>query len=242
MPQIRCSLSFHYIKVSEFDTFAIRVRDGIFNNPLVFIMPPMTLLAFQALIDTYTNARATYKAGGSAQKPAYMQARANLMAAFDTLSAYVDSVANGNDSVIILSQFVPTKGTASGVPAPTQLSGVVITHPSTGVLEVECGKQDQVTSYICIVTAGAPMPPTLNINEAGQLVIGQSIIPTPSNPSEPGRGTNPTAPFAAVIDFKPNRRKTIYGLTPGTVYYFVFIGTNANGVSQFSTPVAAVCT
>ncbi|MCF8278592.1 MAG: hypothetical protein K9J17_17825 [Flavobacteriales bacterium] len=162
------------------------------------------------------------------------------MKTLDQLSEYVDTVADGDENIIVLSQFVPTKGSASDQPSPTQLNGIVISHPSSGVLQVECGKQDQVQSYICIITAGAPIPSSFNINEAGQLFIGPSTVPgNTETGTGPVTGTNP---FAAILDFNPSRKKTIIGLTPGTTYYFVFIGINASGVSQFSTPVAAICT
>ncbi|MCF8278593.1 MAG: hypothetical protein K9J17_17830 [Flavobacteriales bacterium] len=64
MKKIRCSLAYHRMPIGSFGDFAGGVRDGIFTNTTVFTLPPMTLVDFQTLIDTYINARATYKAGG----------------------------------------------------------------------------------------------------------------------------------------------------------------------------------
>jgi hypothetical protein len=227
MKKIRCSLAYHRSKRDFLTVFATGVRDGIFNNIAIFPLPPLMLTAFQLLIDDYVNKLSAYENGGSAQKGAYLAALEALMNALDSLSAYVNTVADGDANIITTAGFVPTKGTSSTAPAPAQLLNINLNRGATGELMAECEKQNYVDAYICIMTKDNTLPTDIIISAAGQMSIGPSTIPG--------------GPSAGTIDFTKTRRKKFIGLTPGSRYYFVFFGINASGVGTLSDPVSIVC-
>jgi len=231
-------LSYHSIRVNDFPVFAGGVRDGIYGNPVPFATPPITDIAFQALLDDYNNKRYAYEKGGSAQKGPYLDAKENLMEALDTTAEYVDEVADGEVNVILLSGFVPTKGNRSDAPAPDQPTDVKVKRgKASGILLVECAAQSNAVSYGCIMTANEPLPPNVVMNEGGQMVFADEDAPENGG----GEPITNTSLVQGVIDFNPGRRKKFQNLTPGTTYYFTFYAANATGVSPFSTPVSLMC-
>jgi len=243
MGHIRVSLSFHRTKVDEIDTFAIGVRDGIYNNAAVFTTPPIVLVDFQTAIDTYINTRGAYKNGGTAQKGPFEAAKTAIMDVLDETAEYVDEVANGDPNIIYLSGFKPTKGTASAVPEPTQFQDIKLSRGATGELIAECENQKYVDTYICIMSIGEPIPDDIGIDAAGQLFLGSNDAPIPT-PPEGEEGAEPApleTPQGAIVDFNKPRRKKFIGLTPGVTYYFSFFGINASGVGPLSVAKSIVC-
>lgn len=238
MKKIRCSLKYHYIKLDSIPTFAGGVRDGIYNNPTVFNTPPMLQADFQAFISEYQSKRDAYKQGGLAQKAPFLNAKENLMVAMDDMAEYVDSVALGNANTIILSGFVPTKGTASDQPDPVQPTGLQVKQGSTGILYAECDKQDQAIGYGCIMTVGQPLPDNVVMNEVGQLIVSESG-------NVGGEGNTAISASDGMVqgtfDLNPNRKKKFVNLTPGVTYYFVFYAYNAQGVSPLSASASLMC-
>ena len=80
---------------------------------------------------------------------------------------------------------------------------------------VTCAKVEDALYYGCIVT-DTPLP--LNIFNGGRInVSGLTGL--------------------VCLDVNKNRRKSISGFTPGTVYYFYYYAGNAAGVSGLSAPV-----
>ena len=238
MSKIKCSLSFHSAKLDTIPTVSGGVRDGIFNNPLVFVAPPFNQPDFQAIISDYQLKRDAYKQGGLAQKGPFLASKDALMKGMDTMADYVSKLAAGDANIITLSGFVPTKGTASEAPAPVKPTGVTVKHGSSGRLLVECDKQDQAIGYGCIMTVGAPLSASVVVNEAGQLLISEKGEPkaadnTPISTSD--------GMVKGTFDLNPSRKKEFINLMPGTVYYFVFYAYNAKGVSSLSDPVNIMC-
>jgi len=228
MKKIRCSIAYHRIGVTQLDGFALGVRDGIYGNAATFATPPLTLAEFELLITDQSNTRAAYENGGSAQKGPYQAARQALMVGLDTLSNYVNTVADGDENIVLLSGFVPTKGSSSKIPKPVEVTGVTIKRGSKGEFFAECDTQAGVVSYGCIVSAGQPLSSEIEINEGGQLTVPKS---------EPTEGKAE----GDIFDFGIKRRKTFINLTPGITYYFVFYAANAEGVGPLSRPVSLMC-
>lgn len=227
MAKIKCLRTYRRPRIGTLGTFAQNVADGIFNNPLLFAVPPMTLPIFQAIINNYLTTWAAYSVGGIAQQGAYRTAQTALITALDTLALFVDETADGLESTITTSGFLPTKGTPSIGPEPTQLQDIVLTRGVTRTIIAECENQDAAAVYICILTEGAPLPPNFTLNDAGQMTInGGSSSPSPSS---------------GIIDFSKGRRKTFINLTVGVNYYFVFFVINARGVGPMSLPVSILC-
>ena len=185
-------------------------------------------MGLETKVQDFLTTRAAYTNGGSAQKGPYNAAKDALMAELDVLAEYVNTVADGNEDTILLSGFKPTKGTASKPPKPVEITGVTVKRGAAGQLLADCDNQDFVTSYVCIVTVGAPPPPEYVISDSGQLyIVGQEPVP-------------PT-PTGAIFDFNKNHKKTFSGLVSGTRYYFTYFGINSEGVGPLSAPVSSIC-
>ena len=236
MPVVRCSLSFHRIRVDELDVFAVGVRDGVYGNPTLFATPVIPTIDFQALIDTYLNTRGAYKQGGKAQKGPFRQAKDELMRGLDETANYVNSIAQGDENIITIAGYVPTKGVASTTPEPTQFTTTTLSRGISGVLFAECENQKGVDTYACIMTVAEPLPTDVSINAAGQLILG-------TNAAAPKTDDVPVLPdpSGATIDFNKSRKKEFEGLTPGVTYYFYFFGINASGVGPLSAGKSIVC-
>lgn len=236
MAKSRSSFAYHRLKLDLIDVFAIGVRDGIFNNPVTFSTPPVNQTAFQALIDAYVNTRGAYKMGGLAQKPAFEQAKNNLMKGLDSTADYVNGVANGNELIIILAGYTPTKTTQSNAPAPQQPTGVSLVRANTGELLSECDNQPVADTHLAFLTPNAPIPANISISGTGQLVV-TSAMQGPQGV----QGSNAPAQVDFIIDLNKNRKKKFMGLTPGTTYFVTYVAINAQGVSSFSAPASCMC-
>lgn len=238
MSKIRCSLSFHKLRLNEIPTFAGGVRDGVYGNPTPFTTPPMLQPDFQKLITDYQNTRDAYKQGGLAQKGPFLTAKELLIEGLDKMAEYVDSIAKGNANTVTLAGYVPTKSTTSDQPSPDDPTGILVSHGSKGVILAECEKQAQATGYGCIMTVGEPLPSNVVINGIGQLLIsnsgntGGADHTAVSNSDDMVKGT---------IDLNPNRKKRFLNLIPGLTYHFVFYAYNAQGVSGLSASASIMC-
>jgi hypothetical protein len=236
MAKSRSSFAYHRFKLDLIDVFAIGVRDGIYNNPTAFSSPPLLPAVFQGLIDGYVSTRGAYKMGGMAQKPAFLQAKIDLMRALDATAEYVDGVANGNELIIILAGYTPTKTTQSNAPAPVQPTGVRLTRSNTGILLAECDNQPVADTYLAFLTPNAPIPAGITVSGTGQIVV-------PSG----GPGAQGATAFGAlgavefIIDINKNRKKKFMALTPGVTYFVTFVAINAQGVSPFSDSASCMC-
>lgn len=229
--KVRSSFAYHSIKPDLLTNFAVGVRDGIFNNPTIYNMPPMTIIIFQGLIDAYTNARAAYKQGGLAQKGDYELAKNALMAALDQLAVYVNGIALGNPALITEAGFVPTKGNISPIAKPNQPQFVTLTRGLPGELYADCEPAAGVDSTGGILIANEPIPEGMGINELGQIVVVESASPSPGPSPAPGS-------VRYIQDLNKARRKKFTGLQIGVTYYLYMWAMNAGGVSPLSVGVS----
>ncbi len=227
---IRCKLVYHTLKRDLIETFANIVKNGIFGNPLIFVMPPMTEALFQALLTDFINKLSAHKAGGTAQLGPYKEAKKALMAALDTLAVYVNTVALGNPNTIILAGFTPTKSNLTPISAPLQPTGATLTRGGAGELLADCAVVSGADSYSTILTADEELPAWVTMNGLGQLII---------NDNEAAAGAAiAQAALRGIIDLNKNRKKTFINLTVGTTYYLYYWATNAGGVSPLSVVVS----
>lgn len=225
---IHCSLSYHEKKIETLPVFATEVSQGVFGNPTTFKLTgtpaiPFTQAAFNALISNEQTAYAAYKQGGNAQKPAFNIARTALMGGLDKMAIYVDSVANGDANVIILSGFEPTSGAGGATLAKTKATApqtVKVTNGvSTGEIDAECESFGTGHHYGCIVSEGQALSASTKLNAQGQLMI------------------DPNQTHRIILDLNSDRKKRFTGLTKGTDYYFYFYVVNTGGVSPLSVVV-----
>lgn len=225
--KVRCSLSYHYLRLDTVDVFATEVRDGIYNNALTFPSPPISISSYQTLIDTYINTRAAYQLGGRGNKGPFQAAKSALMAGMDELSAYVNTIAQGDENIILISGFFPTKSNTTPLNPPAVPGVPKVTRGGSGVLIAEVDKVTGADFYGCVVTVNTPKPENININAAGQ-IVGEDEGGNPA-------AVTTSASINMILDFNKSRKKTFTGLPLRTNFYFYFYCGNARGVSQFST-------
>lgn len=232
--KIRCKLTYHQMKIALFQLFIAAVRNGIYNNVIVFAAPPIMQAAFDALILDFNTKYDNYK-NRIGSKGDYLTAKSALMAALDTLADYVNGVALGNPDIIILAGYEPTKGSSNNVPPPLQAQNVTITRGTPGTLITDCDPVANADSYGVILIAGEPLPDNIIMNGLGQLQImddGAGIAASPS-------GTTAAIPvIKALIDLNKSRRKTFINLEIGVTYYVYYWSMNAGGVSPLSEVVS----
>jgi len=231
----KCSRSYHQLAADKLDLFAEEIRQGMATNPTVFLTPPFTDAEYEAFIENYTTARATYKTGGSAQKPAFTAAKTALMGGMDTTADYVDELADGDVEIIQKSRFKPTKTSGSNKPAPVKPGGVKLERGETGELYAECAKVEGAESYGCILIANNPLPYNAGFNAVGQFVVQGDSTPVPPVPP------SPVNPISVIFDMNKSRKKKFMGLAKGTTYYCYFYAVNATGVSPLSDGISLMC-
>lgn len=230
-----CSLSYHNIDVDVLDVFAVGIRDGIYNNTGIFATPPLTQVQFQVFIDNYINTRGAYKQGGLAQKGPFQEAKNALMGTLDDYAVYVDSIALGNVNTITTAGFVPTKTGSTEHNPPGQPQQVKVERGVSGQILTECAVVPGAEFYGCIMFTGFPWPTDrLTLNEVGQLVIREDVVPEAGVAAMLGE-------IVSVFDVNKSRKKKFSGLKPGTTYYFYYYAVNASGVSPISIGENLMC-
>jgi hypothetical protein len=241
MSVIRCLLTFKKLRQADLPIFAVGVKDGVYGNATVFPAPPIMATDFEILIANYTNKLGLLKTGGSAQRPGFEAAKTALTDGLVNTASYVDTLVNGDENIVILAGYKPSKPYSSDVAKPTKLNGATLKRDDqeSGKLIAECATQNGVNAYVCIITEGAPAPSNINITSAGQLILQGDSNPLP--PTSSTDGSDATNPIMAAFDFNQNRRKEFTELTPLKTYYAVFFAINAGGVGPFSDPASVVC-
>jgi len=219
--------------VGALDEPATKVKNNMYLNSGTFVDPPMPAAEFAALVLSYTAKYRAFKDGGATAKAEFLQVETALMNAMNDAAFYVDTVADGDSAIVILAGFEPTKETQTPKAKPVQIEGVELLLGEPGELIGQCDKQEGVDVYVAILTAGNPVPSSIKIDKAGQLMLSDNEA-TP----EFRFGSTDTS---AIIDFTKGRKKSFLGLTPGVIYYITYFGINATGVGQMSDPVARMC-
>ena len=220
MNDIHCSLSYHQTANSKLENFAVGVRDGWFNNPSVFLAPPETQLIFDGKITAYVNKYSAFKNGGKAQKGPFLTAKTALMTMLDTFAVATDGVALGDEAIILLGGYKPTKGSDSEATVPAQ-PVVTLKRGTTGVIKADCVKVAGAVNYGCLLSTLALSGDT-KIDDGGQLIIASGDL-------------------IRKMDLNKKRRKQFTGLTPGINYFLYYYASNAAGVSQLSDVKSIMC-
>jgi hypothetical protein len=229
--------------VGELNVPAGVVLINLYPNATTFTSPPMTEPLFSALISTYVSRYSAYVDGGATAKAEFLQTEEELLNAMNSTALYVDSVAQGDRNIIILSGFVPTKETNTPKQKPTELENVEVTRGASGELLVSSDLQEGVDTYFCLLTANTPPPAWFNANEAGQVVFddgGNTPTPPPGTDPQPTPMTSDKT-LGGIFDFTKGRKKKFMNLTPGTTYWVVMFGINTAGVGPVSQPISIVC-
>ncbi len=222
MAKSTCSLEYH---TESFDTLAetaTGVKNGWFNNTGIFTATtPVTQTVFEGHIATYVLKYNAYKRGGDDQKGPFLLAKGDVLGDMDLFNGAVDTRANGNEDIIILGGFIPTKVTRSA-------SSV----PGVPVVTIGRGEASRMLVAECKVVPGAEFYGTLLTTKEltdTAIVEGQLVIA----PTE--------AAYIIRIDINKQRKKQFNALTKGTEYFAYFFAGNTAGVSQLSNVQGTIC-
>lgn len=239
MRKIRVSVAYRFMPPKDLAAFGSKVVEGLTENSSQFPAPPIDVPTMTFAVSDYTNKRNLYKNGGANQKAAYLQAKTKLIDVLDRTAVYVDEIANGNETIILYSGFVPTKGSRTPSPSPTEATGVSLRNIGAQRLEAQCDVQPVVSTYLCILTEGAPLPENIHITKSGQMHFGLEKAETPEDRAAL---LNAMAQITNVwIDLTKGRIKTFAGLTPTKRYFVTFCAINPTGVGALSPAVSTIC-
>lgn len=216
MKTIHCLLEFRKYRFTKLDTFSNLVYNGIYTNVIVFPNPPVSEAEYKILQSIYVRSSADYKLYGITKKTAMIKAKNNLTDMLVEMAIYVDTLAQGNTSMIALAGFKPSKekfervDSLDNIPEfdfiPTRVTGQV----NVDILAIT----DKGTiTYSCFCVEGAPLANSRFIN--GQIVMAAD---------------DPQIHF----DFNKSRKKVFQGLKAGTKYYFYAFASNTMSVSPLS--------
>jgi hypothetical protein len=209
----KCMRSYHRYGTTEFDTFVNRDINGIYSNLPQFQAPPVTQQNALALQAAYNAAAADYVTYGATKKVALQQAKAIIVDTVNLLADYTDSVANGNESLIILAGFVPSVSVATkNIPL---LKVVFFTTKHTAVsgevvVDIPAITDRGDVFYTAICSEDAPLANPVMVNDQLKVESTDAAVRTVGNKS---------------------RKKIFTGLTPGIIYHFYMYATNTVSVA-----------
>lgn len=212
----RCTFGYHYFGTSQLDTMANGVANGVYNNPTTFPTSPITQAAFATIRQAYNTTAADYATYGATKKTAFVNAQKTLINALDLLADYVNSVALGDQSIIILAGFTPSSTVVQSNTPVGQINAFVVRRSNTIgeiMVEIPAIKNHGTINYFCCCSEGTPLTNPVMVN--GQLK------------------TDPADGFVR-IDTNKSRKKIFTGLTPGVMYYFYVSASNTVSVSPLS--------
>ena len=213
-----CLREYHNFGTSKLDTFVTEVLNGIYSNVSVFATPPIASTVFESTQATFSTAAAEYKQFGITKKTAFFGAKDALMYQVDQTAEYVDSIAQGDISVIALAGFTPSREQFQRVQPLEKISAFLMRRSDVSgeiIVEIPAIVDKGSISYSCVCVEGAPLSNTNLIN--GQIVLAADDPKIHQ-------------------DCNKSRRKVFQALTPGLKYYFYVFASNSISVSPLSDP------
>lgn len=213
---VHCKLDYHRFGTAGLENKATQVSNGIFNNASHFPSPPFIGTEFINIQTDFSTAAADYDTYGAVKKTAFISAKKKLISLMDVLAVYVDGIANGDESIIILSGFTPTSSTPqNNIPLVRidSFNAQRTSNPGEIAVEIPAIKGHGSISYYCICSEGAPISNIAIIN--GQITLDST--------------TNKVR-----YDYAKSRKKLFQSLTIGTTYYFYVFASNTVSVAPIS--------
>lgn len=211
-----CTLGYHQFGTSALDTFANQVSNGIYNNTVQFPAPIIEHDTFSHIKQDFENAAADYATYGAVKKTIFTNTRKKLIDTLDLLADYVDSIANGDESLIILSGFMPSSTIPQGnIPLARIEMFMVKRTANEGeiLVEIPTINHHGTVNYYCICSEGVPI-------ENPTIVDSQLILDNVTNKLR--------------YDYSKSRKKLFKGLTIATTYYFYVFASNTVSVAPVS--------
>ena len=221
---IHCTLGYHYFGTSGLDTFANGVANGIYSNPVPFATPPVLQADFVATMQDFNTAAADYATYGATKKTTFLNTKKKLIDTLDLTADYVDSVAMGDESIIILAGYTPSSSaTQSNIPLMKIdfFSLKRTTNNGEIVVEVPAISGHGTVNYFCICSEGAPLGNPTIVN--GQITFDNTGV-------------------KVILDYNKPRKKLFSGLTAGVTYYFYVFASNTVSVSPLSDAKSIMAT
>ena len=220
MKKIRCRLDYRDFSNRDLIQICTQVSNGIYNDVNVFGSPVVTKVVFTTAFNKYADAVARYENAPKIEKTAMELARKEMIEILDIMRLYVDQLANGDESLINLSGFAPTKATVEkSVPLVTTESFDVRRTTNLGEVEVEIHKHSGYDAlwYFAICSSFSNLP----VNAINNGVLDLSIS------NEEIR-----------INLSNGRTKVFSNLPTGKMYYIYVFAANSVSVSPLSSPIA----
>ena len=211
-----CKLNFRQFSATGLDTFSQLVLAGIYENTTPFATPPIDEANYKAKQQDFLAAYVEYDKYGPVKKTNYLNAKKAMVNILNTLAVYVDSVAFGDASIIILSGFEPSREQPQpSQPVPQINNFSVKRSDSIGEIVINIASLTNygMVNYGCVCVEGQPLAEISIVN--GQLVFPQG---------------GPVVRY----DLNKTRRKVFSNLTVGKIYYFYVFGINSVSVSPIS--------
>ncbi len=219
MKKINCSLSFREYSKPNYSLFCERVEASVYDNSGAFPAPPVTQAEFKDIFAKYSKIEVQYKIAPSVNKTNFINVKNDMDNTLTKIAEYVNTVANGNESIINLSGFVPTKNTASkSAPIENAATGTVKRGPAAGQISLESTaiKGKGTVNYSVVVAIGAPLPDGSFNN--GVFVVNNTAV-------------------NCVLDYTRPRKKVISNLPPGSKVYVYFLAANPAGAAPIGEPI-----
>ena len=218
MNQVRCRVTYHGYSNKNLIKFCSLVASGIYNNPSVFVSPSIPSADFATVQTKFSDAVSKYDNAPKIEKTNMENARKNLMSVLDKTKDYVDVIAQGDASIIILAGFIPTKGV-------TEKSKPVELTNNFTLKRGETSGQAEVT----IDYKGTGLP-------QWYFAICSTDDSLPSNLVENGILNFGALPDGVRVDISKAKKKLFTNLDSGVIYYFYVLVANTVNVSLLSDP------
>jgi hypothetical protein len=194
------------------------VSNGIYNDSVQFGTPVVTEAVFETALHKFTDSVGRFENAPKIERAAMEQARKEMIELLDRLRIYVDSLANGSESLINLSGFVPTKGTVSKAATLVLVDSFDVRRTANlGEVEVEIHKNTSVEVAWYFVICSTLSNLTTDTIQNGFLTVQEAHV-------------------GMVINFNNGRIKKFTRLSTGVMYYFYLFAVNSVSVSALSSP------
>jgi hypothetical protein len=211
-----CTFGYHQSGTSALDTFASQVSNGIYTNTATFSNPTVAQAQFEIAQQAFSTAAADYATYGTTKKTTFTNARKKLIDVLDLMADFVDAIANGDESLIILSGFVPSASAAQSNTPLVKIQVFTAKRTTTDgeiAVEIPAISNHGAINYFCICSENAAL-----VNPT--VVDGQLILDSTTTKVR--------------YDYSKSRRKSFRFLTPGVTYYFYVFACNTVSVSPIS--------
>ena len=210
------SMEFKRLSIPEKTVFGKNVYEKMLGNVGTFDKPDVPLDTMLEINKTLFEAAEAAKSGDFQKTAAMHEAEKTWDATYTTQAHYVDRVAKGSETIILLSGFKATKSEtkpATQCAAATNLTAEP-SNKMAGAVHIECDQIEGADAYIFIITNGQ-----------ANLKFNGSQINLAANPQI----------VEAIVD---THRKVDFKDLPSGINYWVYVmGVNKVGYGVLSSPV-----